>query len=54
MMHSFVGRYEFNPNSDILDANLNEACDPTWKNVTSTLAKHIYIYIYIASNYIYI
>jgi hypothetical protein len=39
-MHSFVGRYEFNPNSDILDPNLNEACEPTWKNVTSTLAKH--------------
>eukprot|EP01043_Picozoa_sp_COSAG02_P027841 COSAG02_NODE_1659_length_11458_cov_2.406638_7_plen_176_part_00 len=32
--------YEFNPNSQLLDPNLNEVCDPTWKNVTTTLAKH--------------
>ena len=32
--------YEFNPNSQVLDPNLNEVCDPTWKNVTTTLAKH--------------
>eukprot|EP00039_Didymoeca_costata_P011882 m.168568 g.168568 ORF g.168568 m.168568 type:complete len:843 (+) comp15320_c0_seq10:13-2541(+) len=32
--------YEFNPNSDVLDPNLNEVCDTKWTNVTNTLHKH--------------
>eukprot|EP00041_Stephanoeca_diplocostata_P020507 m.460664 g.460664 ORF g.460664 m.460664 type:complete len:866 (+) comp21597_c0_seq6:83-2680(+) len=31
------GTYEFNPNSDVLDPNVNEVCDGKWSNVTNTL-----------------
>ena len=33
-------QYEFNPNSDILDPNLDQCCKGPWTNVTSTLKKH--------------
>ena len=32
-------QYEFNPNSDILDPNLDQCCKGPWANVTSTLKK---------------
>jgi hypothetical protein len=33
-------RYEFNPNSEILDPNLDQCCKGPWTNVTQTLKKH--------------
>ena len=32
-------RYEFNPNSEILDPNLDQCCKGPWTNVTQTLPR---------------
>jgi hypothetical protein len=33
-------QYEFNPNSDIIDPNLDQCCKGPWTNVTNTLKRH--------------